>query len=98
MAIENDTVIDDYLRFGRLGEHLESYSIVLIGNSLSNNSLGFLKTHLSRANLKELDLNFYANKLGIEGAQLVADALLTQKSLTTLGVDLYFNNITSVGT
>ena len=64
MAVKNDSVIDDYLRFGRLHPNLESYSLVLIGNSLSNNSLGFLKTHLSRANLKELDLNFYANKLG----------------------------------
>ena len=79
MSLTNDSVLDDYLRFGRLGEKLESYSLVTIGNSLTNNSIGFLKTHLSRAHLKELDLNFYANKLGIEGAQIVADALLTQK-------------------
>lgn len=68
--------------------------MVLIGNSLTNNSLGFLKTHLSRAHLSDLELNFYANKLGIDGAQVVADALLTQKKLKQLSVDLYFNNIT----
>ena len=98
MAISNDTVLDDYLRFGRLSENLENYSLGLIGNSLSNASLGFLKTHLSRANLKVLDLNFYANKLGAEGAETLAEAILSQKSLTELGLDLYFNNITEVGT
>lgn len=54
MGLANETVIDDYLRFGRLSENLESYSLVLIGNSLTNNSLGYLKTHLSRAHLSEL--------------------------------------------
>jgi len=68
MGIKDETVLDDYLRFGRLSENLQSYSLVLIGNSLTNNSLGYLKTHLSRAHLSELDLNFYANKLGVEGA------------------------------
>jgi hypothetical protein len=69
----------------------------LIGNSLTNNSLGFLKTHLDRAVLKELDLNFYANKLGIEGAELVANAIKKQTLLTDLSIDMYFNNITEVG-
>ena len=81
MGLANETVLDDYLRFGRLSERLESYSLVLIGNSLTNSSLGFLKSHLSRANLTDLDLNFYANKLGVSGAETVADALLTQRNL-----------------
>lgn len=68
LAVKNDTVIDDYLRFGRLGGRLESYSLILIGNGLTKDSVGYLETHLSRANLKSLDLNFYANKLGIQGA------------------------------
>jgi hypothetical protein len=40
----------------------------LIGNGLTKESVGFLETHLSRVNLKNLDLNFYSNKLGSEGA------------------------------
>ena len=72
--------------------------MILIGNELTNNSLEYLKTHLSRANLKELDLNFYANKLGAEGAEIIADAILSQKTLNDLSLDLYFNNITEVGT
>ena len=98
MAINNESVVDDYLRYGRLGENLESYSLVLIGNDLTNNSLGYLKTHLSRANLKELDLNFYANKLGAEGAETIADAILSQKNLDELSLDVYFNNVTEIGT
>jgi len=98
MALNNDTVLDDYLRFGRLGERLESYSLVLIGNSLTDKSLGFLNTHLSRAHLQHLDLNFYANKLGVDGANIVAESILTQKSLKELGLDFYFNNITENGT
>lgn len=70
----------------------------MIGNSLTVNSIGYLETHLSRANLKSLDLNFYANKLGAEGAELVAKALKTQKNLNELSLDLYFNNITEAGT
>lgn len=81
MAIKNDTILDDYLRFGRLGERLESYSLILIGNGLTDKSVGFLKTHLSRSNLKDLDLNFYANKLGVDGAEIVSQALLSQKGL-----------------
>lgn len=98
LATKNDSVIDDYLRFSRLGERLESYSLVLIGNGLTAGSIGYLETHLSRANLKSLDLNFYANKLGPSGAELVAKSLKTQKHLKQLSVDLYFNNITEVGT
>ena len=98
MGITNETSLDDYLRFGRLNERLESYSLVLIGNSLTSSSIGFLKTHLSRANLSELELNFYANKLGVEGAEIIAESLLTQRKLKQLSVDLYFNNITENGT
>lgn len=98
LSIKNDTVADDYLRFGRLGERLESYSLVLIGNGLTAKSLGFLETHLQRANLKALDLNLYANKIGAEGAEIVAKAIKSQKNLDALGLDLYFNNITEVGT
>lgn len=98
LAVKNDSVVDSYLRYGRLGENLESYSLVLIGNSLTSESLGYLKTHLSRANLKELDLNLYANKIGPEGSLLVAEALKTQKNLNWLSVDVYFNNITEIGT
>jgi hypothetical protein len=98
LATKNDSVVDDYLRFGRLSDRLESYSLVLIGNGLTVGSIGYLETHLARANLKSLDLNFYANKLGAEGAGLVAKALRTQKSLNQLNVDFYFNNITEVGT
>jgi NLR family CARD domain-containing protein 3 len=36
--------------------------------------------------------------LGVEGADIVADALLTQRNLKQLSVDLYFNNITENGT
>lgn len=98
LAVKNDSILDDYLRFGRLGQRLETYSLVLIGNSLSVKSLQYLETHLSRANLKNLDLNFYANKLGPEGAEIVAKALRTQTRLDSLSLDLYFNNITEVGT
>ena len=72
--------------------------MILIGNGLSNKSLGYLETHLSRANLKALDLNFYANKIGAEGAAIIAKAIRTQTNLESLNVDLYFNNITAVGT
>jgi hypothetical protein len=68
LSTKNDSVIDDYLRYGRLGQRLESYSLVLIGNSLSAKSLAYIETHLSRATLKNLDLNLYANKIGAEGA------------------------------
>lgn len=98
LAVKNDFVLGDYLRYGRLGKNLESYSISLLGNGLSEKSLEYLETHLGRANLKRLELNFYANKLGAEGAELVSKSLLTQKNLDYLGVDLYFNNITEVGT
>lgn len=72
--------------------------MVLIGNGLTAKSLGFLETHLQRANLKTLDLNLYANKIGAEGAEIVAKAIKSQKNLNTLGLDLYFNNVTEVGT
>ena len=71
---------------------------MLIGNGLTAKSLGFLETHLQRASLKALDLNLYANKIGAEGAEIVAKAIKSQKHLDTLGLDLYFNNITEVGT
>lgn len=58
----------------------------------------YLETHLSRANLKHLELNFYANKLGAEGAKIVSQAIKSQKNLSSLAVDFYFNNITTVGT
>jgi hypothetical protein len=98
LAAKNDSVLDDYLRFGRLGERLESYSLVLIGNGLSANSLGYLETHISRANIKDLEINLYANKIGADGAQLLAKAIKTQKNLENLSLDLYFNNITEIGT
>lgn len=81
LAIKDESILDEYLRYGRLGSELESYSLILMGNGLTQKSLGYLETHLSRANLKSLDLNLYANKLGIEGAAIVAKALTTQKNL-----------------
>lgn len=98
MALNNNTVLDDFLRFGRLGQKLEKYSLVVIGNSLTHESLGFLKNHLSRAELTSLDLNLYANKIGVEGAEIVADSILSQKHLQELYLDFYFNNITENGT
>ena len=71
--------------------------MVLIGNGFTKESVGFLETHLSRANLKNLDLNFYSNKLGAEGAQIVGKSILSQKSLKELSLDFYFNNITEFG-
>jgi hypothetical protein len=68
LAAKFDVVVDDYLRFGRLGSRLESYSIILIGNGLSAKAFGFLETHLSRAHLKHLNLNLYSNKIGADGA------------------------------
>jgi hypothetical protein len=68
LAVKNDSSLGDYLRYGRLGKQLESYSISLLGNGLTEKSLEYLEAHLGRANLKGLDLNFYANKLGAEGA------------------------------
>lgn len=70
----------------------------MIGNSANSTALDYLETHLSRANLKNLDLNFYANKLGPEGAESISKAIKTQRHLESLSLDLYFNNITEVGT
>lgn len=49
------------------------------------------------SNLNSFGLNLYANSIGAEGAQHVANGL-TQTSPKKLDVDLYFNNITEVGT
>ncbi len=98
LAVKNDSVLEDYLKYARLGSRLESYSISLLGNSLTEKSIEYLNTHLGRANLKRLDLNFYANKLGAAGAERVSKALLTQTNLEYLSLDLYLNNITEVGT
>jgi hypothetical protein len=70
----------------------------LIGNGFSVQAFEYLETHLSRANLKSLELNLYSNKIGAEGAEIVSKALKTQKNLNYLSLDLYFNNITEVGT
>ena len=94
LAVKNDTTLDNYLRFSRLAKNLESYSLVLIGNGLKKESIGHLEAHLSRVNLKALDLNFYSNKLGTEGAEIVAKSILSQKQLKDLSLDFYFNNIT----
>lgn len=45
-----------------------------------------------------MELNFYANKLGEEGAKIISEAILSQKALNELTLDLYFNNITETGT
>jgi len=45
-----------------------------------------------------LDLNLYANKIGAEGALIVGDAIKTQTNLSYLSLDVYFNNITEIGT
>jgi len=45
-----------------------------------------------------MDLNLYANKIGAEGALIVGDAIKTQTNLSYLSLDVYFNNITEIGT
>lgn len=42
LAVKDEVIVDDYLRFGRLGSNLESYSLILMGNELTNKSLGHL--------------------------------------------------------
>lgn len=53
---------------------------------------------MNRLNLKELELNFYANHLEVEGATNLANGLANQKQLTKLNLDLYFNKIAEKGT
>jgi hypothetical protein len=48
--------------------------------------------------LNEFHFNLYANKIGADGALVVANALKTQNNLKDLHLDFYFNNITEVGT
>jgi hypothetical protein len=64
---KGDYAISEYLKYSRPSPRLESYSLILIGNELSVNSTEFLASHLERTNLKVLDLNFYMNRLGVEG-------------------------------
>lgn len=40
----------------------------------------------------------YANKVGAIGAGYIAEALATQTNLKRLSIDLYFNNVTEIGT
>jgi len=48
---------------------LETFHLILIGNELNKDSIANLESHLSQfKSLNDLHLNFYANKLGAEGA------------------------------
>lgn len=60
----DDKPINEFFRFGRLPPNLESFAIILMGDNLSAKSIEYLKDYLERVNLKSLELNFYANKLG----------------------------------
>jgi hypothetical protein len=51
MTIKNQTLLESYLRYSRLSQNLKSYSLILIGNGLTATSLGYLESHLARANL-----------------------------------------------
>jgi len=42
LAVTNDSIIDTYLRYGRLGTNLESYSLILIGNGLSSGAFRYI--------------------------------------------------------
>jgi hypothetical protein len=66
----------------------------LIGNEITKDGLVNLPDYLTKVELNELHLNFYANKLGIPGAEIVSNAIKSQQKLQTLALDLYFNNIT----
>lgn len=93
MSIKN-TEVNDFILNHRPSTSLDVFHLILIGNEITKDGLVNLPDYLTKVELNELHLNFYANKLGIPGAEIVSNAIKNQQKLQTLALDLYFNNIT----
>ena len=75
--------------------------MVFIGNSLSSKSLTHLESYVEGKKLTKFALNLYANSVGVEGGEILGKSLKNVNDhgkLKSLSVDLYFSNITEVGT
>lgn len=58
--------------------------------------LGTFIAHLPK--LDDLVVNLYANKIQSDGASHLASGLFHQKQLTKFQLELFFNNVSAVGT
>lgn len=77
---------------------MKELNLILIGNDFQPAHFERFPTYMTKFNLTSFELNLYANKIGAEGAQFVAEGIKTQPHLKQLNVDLYFNNIGENGT
>ena len=72
MSIKSSEV-DQFLVNHKLSSKLETFHFILIGNELDKSAIANLSDHLSQLkSLNDLHLNFYANKLGAEGAEILS--------------------------
>ena len=90
--------VSDFLANHKPEQKLKTFHLILMGNDITKEGISGLEQYLSQLSLDGLHLNLYANKLEAEGTEVVSNALKTQKNLKDLQLDLYFNNITEVGT
>lgn len=65
---------------------LNTTGVDLIGHTVNNFT-----------NLRNLSLNFYANKIAVEGARVLAPYISGWKNLQAFNLDLFFNNVTREG-
>lgn len=70
----------------------------MIGNDFQSTHFQRFPAYMTKFDLTHFEINLYANKIGAEGAQLIAEGIKTQPHLKKLTVDLYFNNIGENGT
>lgn len=96
-----DEGIKNFFENHKIGEKLTDLNLIFIGNSLTHESVTPLPQYLSANNLEKLTLNLYANNLGYQGGELLGESIKNlgkNNKIKDLSVDLYFSNITEVGT
>lgn len=92
-----DDGFNDFFKTHKITPKLKHLRLVFVGNQLNKTSLENFGSYLKNSNLDSFGINLYANSIQPDGAKYLADGLEGAK-IKDLDIDLYFNNITEVGT
>lgn len=87
----------DFFQTHKITPNLKHLRLVLVGNQLNTSSLENFGTYLKNSDLDSFGINLYANSIQAAGAKYLAEGLEGAK-IKDLDIDLYFNNVTEVGT
>ena len=84
-----------------IGRKMTDLNLIFIGNTLGSKSVAHLEQYLEDTNLESFALNLYANSLGFEGGEILGKSLKNlnaKNQVKSLALDLYFSNVTEIGT